>query len=141
MFIVPIFQLRHNQRAKVRDKSEEAMQNCAGRGAFIIITIFNKVTSISNMFSKRLNSSLLQSIITDLQVCEDVPTKACNTVNEQVLRTQIVVSAQIPTYLIGNFSFNPQIDMIAVSQNWHTRPKLCIEFYRFARLSTKMSVK
>ena len=49
MLIVPIFQLRHNQRAKVRDKSEEAMQNCAGRGAFIIITIFNKVTSISNI--------------------------------------------------------------------------------------------
>ena len=52
-----------------------------------------------------------------------------------------MVSAQIPTYLIGNFSFNPQIDMIAVSQNGHTRPKLCKEFYRFARLSTKMSVK
>ena len=84
MFIVPIFQLRHNQRAKVRDKSEEAMQNCAGRGAFIIITISNKVTSIPNIFSKRLNSSLSQSIIIDLQVCEDVPTKACNTVNEQV---------------------------------------------------------
>ena len=54
MFIVPIFQLRHNQRAKVRDKSEEAMQNCAGRGAFIIITIFNKVTGISNIFPKAL---------------------------------------------------------------------------------------
>ena len=35
-------------------------------------------------FYKRLNSSLSQSIIIDLQVCEDVPTKACNTVNEQV---------------------------------------------------------